>query len=320
MSISDSVYLQRTLDLAAQERGTIRKGPLLGWVVVKNDLVIAEGTSDDVFALPQDHHRLAVWSHSELFLSINPFANSNRLASFCTDVGIQSFRIATEADSPIRAKALDLNRRYLTWSREKRPYIILKWAETRDGFMARANHRPYWISNSRSRQLVHQWRSQEETIWVGKDTYCYDNPRLNVRHWQGLDPVRIVVDRNLQLDRQLQVFDQSQPTWCYNAIKSETHRNLLFIQLSGLSSWSEWISVIFNDLYQRGVQSVFVEGGETLLSFLLSNEWWDEARVFRAPALFKDGLKAPKIHSAYLDSWQMIDDNALSFYRRSSTS
>ena len=111
------------------------------------------------------------------------------------------------------------NQRNRIWHDQQRPYIVLKWAETADGFIAPTHDQPYWISNAAARRLVHRWRSEEAAIWVGKRTYQQDNPRLNVREWKGTNPVRIVVDPELQLNQSLRVFDQSQPTLCYNSLK-----------------------------------------------------------------------------------------------------
>ena len=311
-------YLQRTLDLAALCREEVVAGPLVGWVVVINERIIEEGTSANAF-LSTSHNQGTgvVWQNSTLLMSINPLADTRALASFCADRGISAYYVATDPESPVRSAALDLNRRYFTWLRAKRPYVLLKWAETADRFIARSDYQPYWISNPQARQLVHQWRSQEAAIWVGKNTYRYDNPRLNVRDWEGENPIRIVIDPELQLSNQLHVFDRLQPTLCYNARKNETYENLEFVQLSGNAySWKDQVLAVFDDLYQRQIQSVFVEGGERVLSFLLENEWWDEARVFQAPITFGDGIKAPPVNQEYFNAQQRVGDNTLTIYRK----
>ncbi len=307
--------LQRTLDLAALGEGEVHRGPLVGWLVVKSGLVVEEGNSTTSFpALNQDS--VARWKDSTLFLSINPFADARTLTSFWTQRSIEECYVATDPDSLVREAALDLNRRYLTWQHKKRPYLMLKWAETADGFMGRADYQPYWISNPHSRKLVHQWRTQETAIWVGKTTYHHDNPRLNVRDWEGHDPIRIVVDPLLQLSNQLHAFDQSQPTLCYNLLTAEIRHNLEFVQIPDTEGWRARIQNVFDDLHQRHVQSVLVEGGSTLLSFLLKHGWWDEARVFRAPIAFGEGITAPTIPDDYRYEQQRISDNTLVVYRR----
>ena len=311
------IYLQRTLDLAISGEGKVFKGPLLGWVVVKNRQIVGEGEQTVSPLFISDGQDKALLKNSALFLNVNPFADINKLSSLCSEHGISTCYIATDPDSPVRQAALDLNCRYFTWLYEKRPYLILKWAETADGFMARSDYRPYWISNAHSRKLVHQWRSQEAAIWAGKNTYQCDNPRLNVRDWEGSDPIRIVIDPQLQLSNQLHVFDQSQRTLCYNSLKNETYQNLEFIRLSGDAlSWKGWVRAMFDDLHQRQIQSVLIEGGATLLSFLIENGWWDEARVFRAPTTFEKGISAPAISTDYYYVRQRISGDTLTVYRK----
>ena len=309
-----TTLLQRTLDLAmvADDAG---KGPKVGWVAMKGGQMVEEGHSKDSFLLSDDTRNLAQWKDSTLFLSINPFPDTRTLTSFCARHRIETYYLATAPDSPVCQTALALNRRYLTWLHNKRPYLILKWAETADRFIARADYQPYWISNTHARKLVHQWRTQEAAIWVGNGTYRHDNPRLNVRDWQGNDPIRLVIDPQLQLDRQLHVFDRSQPTLCYNTLKEETHQNLEFVSLPDQIDWKSWIQALLNDLHQRQIQSVFVEGGATLLTFLLKQGWWDEARVFRAPISFGTGLAAPTMSDDYYHEQQRVSDNTLTIYR-----
>lgn len=317
-----TAYLQRSLDIAALSIGDIRTGPLLGWVVVKDGIIVEEGTAKDNFlSTPDNSSTRCSWQHSLLFLSINPLADSHALASFCTARGIRAYYVATDSTSLVRQDALSLNCRYLTWQHKRRPYIILKWAETADGFIARADYQPYWISNAHARKVVHQWRSEEAAIWVGKNTYRHDNPRLNVRDWEGRDPVRILIDPELQLSEQLRVFDRSQPTICYNDTKSETHQNLDFVRLpDNATTWEDRVNAVFEDLYRRRIQSLFVEGGRVLLSFLLKNGWWDEARVFRAPITFERGTRAPEIDQTHYFAEQRVSDNTLTIYRRSAKS
>ena len=301
-------YLQRALDLAALNIGKQPQGALLGWVVMKKGVVLQEGASD----LFSTSNALR-WEGGTLFLSINTLASLEALDTFCSTHGFSSYFVATALDSPVREAALHLNRRYLTWKHKKRPYIILKWAETTDGFIAPADRQPYWISSAQSRQLVHQWRSQEAAIWAGKNTYHYDNPRLNVRDWEGLNPVRVVVDPALRLSSHLNVFDQSQLTLCYNEVKNEQMPNLEYISIKE-GNWHDRIRAVLSDLYQRNILSVLVEGGSVLLDFLVENGWWDEARQFSAPVIFGNGVVAPKIDKSYWFDRRRISKDILTAY------
>ena len=307
-------FFHRAIDLAVASQGTIFKGPWLGWVVADGEKIIEEGsTAAKLFGLQGK-----VFENRTLFLSINPLATAQELSTWCTSLALDKYFVGTAPESPVHREALDLNRRFLTWQQQKRPYIILKWAETADGFIAPAHADPYWISNAHARRLVHQWRSQEAAIWVGKTTGHRDNPRLDVRYWTGSNPLRLIIDPQLQLSQQLHIFDQSQPTLCYNIQKTGTQRNLEFAQIpEDSSSWKERIRFILDDLYARQIQSVLVEGGATLLSFLISQEWWDEARVFQAPVIFGQGLLAPRLGDQYRISQQRVSDNTLTVYRKS---
>ena len=140
---------------------------------------------------------------------------------------------------------------------KERPYIILKWAQTSDGFISRNSNDPSRISNSLSQQLVHRWRTEEDAFLVGTQTAAADNPQLNVREWAGRDPVRVVIDRYLRLDISLHLFDGKQPTICYNTKKNEERKNLTYVKIET----ENFIQGVVDDLYRRNIQSLVVEGG-----------------------------------------------------------
>ena len=192
---------------------------------------------------------------------------------------------------------------------KKRPHIILKWAETADGFIARENYESKWISNEYSRQLAHRWRSEEDAVMVGTRTAEYDNPMLNVRDWSGRNPVRVVFDRDLRLNDQLNLFDRSQPTICYNLLREEEHENLMFVKLGTENFLEEMI----HDLYERKIQSIVVEGGAQTFSTFIKNDWWDEARVFRSTLSFIKGIPAPELHGHHLSEENIMGDHLTIF-------
>jgi diaminohydroxyphosphoribosylaminopyrimidine deaminase/5-amino-6-(5-phosphoribosylamino)uracil reductase len=198
----------------------------------------------------------------------------------------------------------ELNKRFFTFMEKKRPYVILKWAETSDGFIARENYESKWISSSSSRKLVHRWRSEEDAVLVGTRTAQHDNPRLNVRDWSGRNPVRVVFDRFLRLGDALALFDKSQPTLCYNLLRHEEHKNLTLIRLGEENFWEEMLQ----DLYKRGIQSVIVEGGAQTLTTFIDRGWWDEARIFRSPRSFEKGIAAPMVRGHRVSEEKIMDD------------
>lgn len=189
----------------------------------------------------------------------------------------------------LEAQAMALNKRFLVNQALQRPYILLKWAQTADGFLARPNNSSKWISSPESRQLVHQWRANEDAILVGKNTAMHDNPALTVRHWQGNNPVRVVLDRQLSLPPDLQLFNSEAPTLIYNQLKNQLLDTNEFICLPT----ADFLPQVMAGLYKKNIGSVLVEGGAQVLASLLKLGLWDEARVFTSPQTFKEGVSAP---------------------------
>jgi diaminohydroxyphosphoribosylaminopyrimidine deaminase / 5-amino-6-(5-phosphoribosylamino)uracil reductase len=211
----------------------------------------------------------------------------------------------------LEAKGRELNKRFFTFIEKKRPYIMLKWAETADGFIARENFDSKWISNEHSRQLVHKWRSEEDAVLVGTGTALHDNPALTVRDWSGRNPTRIVIDRYGRLPQTLSLFDGQQQTLCYTILKTETQKNLEFVKLNESSFQQSLVS----DLFKRNIQSVLIEGGATTLQQFINNGLWDEARVFTSDQEFGSGITAPQFNGNLTASESVFSDR-LTFYTR----
>ena len=170
------------------------------------------------------------------------------------------------------------------------PYVILKWAESADGFMAPSDRKPRWISNEYSRQRVHQWRSEEDAVLVGTGTAVIDNPHLNVRDWTGRNPVRVVIDPSLRLPQDLHVFDRSQQTICFNRVRNERSENLELVQIGS----DKFLPDLLAALLQRNIGSVIVEGGAHTLGEFIKQELWHEARVFRSDQSLHEGVPSPR--------------------------
>jgi diaminohydroxyphosphoribosylaminopyrimidine deaminase/5-amino-6-(5-phosphoribosylamino)uracil reductase len=202
------------------------------------------------------------------------------------------------------------NRRFFCQQEKHRPYLILKWAQTQDGFLARENFDSKWISGTQSRQLVHQWRAEEQAILVGKNTALHDNPRLNVRDWSGTDPIRVVLDSRLELPSNLNLFDRQIPTLCYNTLKNETLPNLEWIKLSE----GNFLEGLLADLHARNIQSLLIEGGSQVLQQFLAAGLWDEARVFTAPIQFERGISAPTLTQSPAESYAVGEDQLDLYY------
>jgi len=168
------------------------------------------------------------------------------------------------------------HKRFFTYHNKQRPYIILKWAESVDGFIApskRNESKPIWITNAISRQLVHKWRSEEHAILVGTNTVIQDNPSLTVRDWTGNNPIRVVLDKDHKLSKNYQVFNNEAETLI---LKENTAKT------------------ICEKLYELNINSLIVEGGTRTLQLFIDEDLWDEARIFMGLIKFKDGIKSPE--------------------------
>lgn len=193
----------------------------------------------------------------------------------------------------MKAESQALNKRFFTFHAQKRPYIILKWAQTRDGFIAplqQAQQTPVWISNAFSQQLTHLWRAQEGAILVGKHTVEKDNPSLTTRHWVGNNPLRLVIDNNNSLSKKLAVFQGG-----------------LTIVLA-ISPTLSMPKQVCNCLYERQIQSLIVEGGAHVLQQFIDEGLWDEARIFVGTSQFFAGLKAPQLRGNLITTQEIEED------------
>jgi diaminohydroxyphosphoribosylaminopyrimidine deaminase/5-amino-6-(5-phosphoribosylamino)uracil reductase len=335
----DELFMQRCLELAALGRGYVSPNPLVGCVIVHNERIIGEGWHKKFGEAHAEVNAVASVKDQELLKESTVYVNLEPCSHFgktppCVDLlirhqvkkvvianldthpnvsgeGIKKLR---EAGIEVITGILDkqgreLNKRFFTDIEKKRPYIILKWAQTADGFMAQANYDSKWISNEFSRQLVHKWRSEEDAILVGTKTVFHDNPQLNVRDWTGRNPVRVVIDRFLKLSDKLNVFDRNQKTIIYNVLKHEEHDNLILARIDE----AEFLPQLLQDLHKRGIQSVIVEGGAQTLNFFIQPGLWDEARVFQTTRTFGKGIAAPT-PKGKLSSTEAVSTDTLFIY------
>jgi diaminohydroxyphosphoribosylaminopyrimidine deaminase/5-amino-6-(5-phosphoribosylamino)uracil reductase len=335
----DELFMQRCLELAALGRGYVSPNPLVGCVIVHDDRIIGEGWHKKFGEAHAEVNAVAAVENQELLKESIVYVNLEPCSHFgktppCVDLLIrhqvkkvvianldthpkvsgEGIRKLREAGIEVITGILDkqgreLNRRFFTDVEKNRPYIILKWAQTADGFIAQANYDSKWISNEFSRQLVHKWRSEEDAILVGTKTVFHDNPKLNVREWTGRNPVRVIIDRFLKLNEKLNVFDRSQQTIIYNVLKHEEHDNLILARVDE----AEFLPQLLQDLHKRGIQSVIVEGGAQTLNFFITNGLWDEARVFQATRTFGKGIEAPLLIGK-LSSMETVSTDTLFTY------
>ena len=176
------------------------------------------------------------------------------------------------------------HKRFFTYHSKKRPYIILKWAESKDGFIAPLNKteiKPVWISNLSSRQLVHQWRAEEQAILIGANTVAQDNPRLTTREVEGPNPIRIVIDIKNTLPKSSQVFNSEAKT--------------IKLTRSEIDPSKPLATQVCKALYLNKITSVIIEGGQKTLKAFINEDLWDEARIFTSDTYLKEGVKKPQL-------------------------
>lgn len=335
--------MRRAIQLALLGKGTVSPNPLVGCVVTVNDKIIGEGWHQkageahaEVLAI-QSVGNKDLLSEATVYVTLEPCAHFGKTppcANLLVDIGVKQVVIGCTDPNPLVAgkgieilekagiqvtldclkeECLALNNVFFHSILKKTPYIILKWAETADGFVARENYDSKWISNSMARQLVHKWRSENDAILVGKNTAKYDDPQLNLREWAGANPIRIVIDHHASLAPTLQVMDASIPTIIYNLEIDKEKANLHYVKLSNTNFYQHLLS----DLYNRKISSVFVEGGTQTIQEFIELGLWNEARVFKSKKHFNEGIKAPQLKNHQFVSLEIIQDNYLTTYKNS---
>lgn len=334
--MKEELYMSRCLQLAKQGTGRVAPNPLVGAVLVENDEIIGEGyhakfgeAHAEVNCINQairagQESRI---SSSTMYVSLEPCAHFGKTPP-CADLliahripkvvigcrdpfpevdgkGMEKLRSAgmDVTCGVLENECIAVNRRFFTFHQRHRPYIILKWAQTADGFIGSTNGEPgdplrrrLRISNEYTDRLVHKWRSEEAAILVGTNTVVHDDPQLTTRLWPGPSPLRLIVDMHLRLPLFSKVFDGSVKTIVFNSLKHEESDRLSYYQVTEDVSL---VHQVLNGLYQLNIQSVIVEGGARLLQAFIDEECWDEARVITNSELTAaGGLPAPRLKIA----------------------
>ena len=314
--------MKKCLELAQKGMGYVSPNPMVGCVVVFNDQIIGEGyhqeygTSHAEVNAIENVKDKSLLKKSTLYVNLEPCAHFEKTPP-CTNLIIESeipkvVIGCIDSYSEVSGKGIEkmqntgievivgvlekesreLNKRFFTFHEKTRPYIILKWAESKDGFMAPLNqNKPFWMTSSESKKLVHKWRAEEEAILVGRITAKKDNPSLTVREVAGSNPIRIIIDKNLKLSSDLNLFNSEAKTIIFNTIKSEETGTNQFVKID----FNYLIENILEELHKQNIQSVIIEGGSTTLQSFVDANIWDEARIFTANKLFSQGLKTPII-------------------------
>jgi diaminohydroxyphosphoribosylaminopyrimidine deaminase/5-amino-6-(5-phosphoribosylamino)uracil reductase len=342
--MTDEIYIQRCIDLAQKGIRAVAPNPMVGCVIVVNDKIIGEGYHQhygeahaEVNAINNVANK-SLLNKATLYVSLEPCSHTGKTppcAELIIKSGIKKVVVGTQDPNPIvggkgieklknrgievkegilQEQCLELNKRFFTYHEKQRPYVILKWAQTLDGFLDRIRddetQKINWISEPETKTIVHKWRSEEQSILVGRNTITNDNPSLTVRDYGGVNPVRLVIDSQLQIGGELNIYSKDAPTIVFNRIKNEIKNNVEWVKIKETSTKN-----ILEELYKRGIQSVFVEGGSRTLQYFIIDNVWDEARVVVGQKYFKDGYKAPIINKVPIKSIPFGKD-VIHYYKR----
>ena len=336
--MSDALFMQRCLMLAKKGLGYTYPNPLVGCVVVHEGRVIAEGWHKKAGRNHAEREAIlkvkdpSLLHNSSLYVNLEPCDHYGKTPP-CTDLILEmkiprviigcldqnkkvlgkGLKKLQEAGCKVKIGVLEsecqkLNRRFFSFHQKKRPYIILKWAESVDGFIApKKSHQGYWLTNPLSKQRVHQWRSQEQAIMIGAKTALNDNPKLNTRLWKGNNPVAVVIDPQQRLSRSKGGFNLKNKKFL-TIIDQE-------IRMENNPITAQKIS---DQLYDQKLQSVIIEGGAKTLQHFIDADLWDEARIFVTKTKLKSGLKGPKIKRDLIYSTSKIkEDTLITLYKDS---
>ncbi len=327
--------MKRAIQIATNGLGNTYPNPLVGCVIEKNGLIISEGWH---YKCGEEHAEAkainkikdnSLFIKSTLYVTLEPCTHIGKTPP-CVDliikkkiptviigskdpfikngIGIKKLKRygIKVIENYLYDKCRIINKRFFTFYEKKRPFIILKWAQSYDGFMAL--NKKKWISNIYSRQLVHKWRSEENSILIGRKTVLIDNPKLNIRKWYGKNPIRIILDRKLSIPNNYNIFDGLQNTIVFTEKNvSEKKKKIEFIKICFDKTILEQILFF---LSKKKIQSIIVEGGKKTLDSFIKSNIWDECRIFISDTVFNNGLNAPVINKKIILQ-EKIDNDTL---------
>ncbi|MCS3868267.1 diaminohydroxyphosphoribosylaminopyrimidine deaminase/5-amino-6-(5-phosphoribosylamino)uracil reductase [Chryseobacterium ginsenosidimutans] len=338
--MQDEFYIKRCIELAQKAIGKTYPNPLVGSVIVHNGEIIGEGyhhkageNHAEINAINSVKDKSLI-PESTIYVSLEPCAHYGKTppcALKIKELGFKKVVIGAMdshdkvngkgkkiiQDSGIEAvsgvlenECIELNKRFFTYHEKKRPYIILKWAESGDGFLDK-DFKPTSISNSLVNQFVHQLRADEHAILVGTQTALNDNPSLNVRNVEGTNPVRILIDFDLKVPRDFNIYNKDAKTLVFNSVKEEIQDNIQFIKIEK----ENFLSDLMDVLYKEQIQSVIIEGGRFTLQEFINANFWDEAIIIKNENLkLVNGTKAPEFEFIPVKN-ESFRDNTILFFK-----
>lgn len=338
-SMNHEIFMQRCFQLAQNGEGHVAPNPLVGAVIVHEGKIIGEGfharygeAHAEVMAIRNCKHP-ELLPHSTLYVNLEPcshFGKTPPCADLILSHHIPSVVICNTDPFPevsgrgiaklkaggvkviqgiCEQEGLLLNRRFFTFHTLKRPYILLKWAQSKDGFIDGTHAQPIKITQTTSDVKVHQWRTEETAIMIGFNTAKKDNPSLTARLYPGKNPLRLVWDPKLELPSHLQIFQDGNPTWVFTDSQEGQKGNVRYLK-------SENMEAILNRLHKEKIQSILVEGGAALLNTFIRQGYGDELRILTGNCLIKEGIKAPEHEAFQLLSEETIGADSIHYYTR----
>lgn len=338
-------YMHRCLDLATRGAGNVAPNPMVGAVLVYDDVIIGEGyhlqyggphAEVNCINSVSENDKKNI-SRSTMYVSLEPCSHFGKtppcadliieknipsVVIGCSDIykevsgkGIEKLRqagISVEVGI-LEKEAIALNKRFFIFHEKQRPYIILKWAQSANEKIANGDYTSVAISNEQTNKRVHKWRSEEAAILVGTNTARHDNPSLTTRLWEGNNPTRVVIDKKLSLPETLHLFDNSIKTIVFNTIKEEVKGNMSFYKIEDNV---DLIEQILNILYHQNIQSIIIEGGTKTLQSFINKGLWDEARIITNQELIiENGIASPIFSSSNIFTTEKILSDKIEFYK-----
>ena len=335
--------MEKCINLAKKGIQDVSPNPMVGSIIVYNDEIIGQGYHEkygsnhaEVNAINSVQDK-SLLEKSTLYVNLEPCCHYGKTPP-CTDLiienkipkvvigckdsyskvsgnGIKKLRnnLIEVIDCILDDKCKELNRRFFCYHEKKRPYIILKWAKSKDNFIAPINQeKPFWMTSEKSKKLVHSWRAEEDAILVGRKTVVADNPSLTVRMCDGKNPIRIVIDKELSLNKKSNVFDDQAETIVFNNIKSAIIDKTTYLK----ADFNNLNEDILNQLYNRDILSLIIEGGTTTINSFIEKNLFDEIRIFTTDKFLKKGINSPEFPDINLIKTSIINNDKLEVYKR----
>jgi len=332
--------MRRCIQLAKIGQGNVSPNPMVGAVIVYNDKIIGEGYHKN-FGEPHAEVNAinivedkSLLSESTIYVSLEPCAHFGKTPP-CANLIVESQfkRVVIGSSDPhskvngkgvsilkengievisgiLERECNEVNKHFFTFHKKRRPYVFLKWAETKNGFIDNGGNKGNvsWISCKETQSLVHTWRKEHQSILVGRKTVENDNPSLTVRKITGKNPIRIVIDSKLQLNQSSLIFNDDAPTIFLNSVKNLKEGSNEFIKMEDINP-----RTILEELYRKNILSVLIEGGSSTLQSFIDADLWDEAKKIKGQSTFEKGTKAPTIKTPMSHTESFFEDEITTF-------